>query len=123
MGGVNRPIGCLSPYPNVCLPSTRSASLEYRCCKHKLVRPCSICISTNSSTGQNGTKSLPDQLPHSGSHGLAGHTLVLVSGTTIGRNSASVACISISTQTVKQPCVSQSTVSQTPCLVSRSEQI
>ena len=34
----------------VCLPSTRSASVEHRCSKHKLVRPCSLCVSTNSST-------------------------------------------------------------------------
>ena len=98
--------------------------MEHRCPKHKLVRPCSLCISPNSCTAQSGTKGPPVQLPpNSGSHRLAGHALVLRSGASISRNSDSVACISNSTQTIKQPGVSQqSTVSQPSCLVSRSAQ-
>ena len=54
----------------VCPSSTRSTGMEHRLSKHKLVRPCSLCISTNSSTSQTGTKSLPVKLPpHSGSPG------------------------------------------------------
>ena len=103
MGGVSRPAGCLSPYPNVCLPSTTSASLEHRCSKHKLVRLCSICASTNSSTVLNCTKSLPVQLPHSGSSGLAEHTLVLESGTTISRNYTFIELIHLIQWTIAYP--------------------
>ena len=50
--------------------------------------------------------------------------VVLGSGASISGNSASAACISNSTQTIKQPGVSrQSAISQPPCLVSRSEQL
>ena len=46
------------PQPaTVCLSNSRSASMEHRCSKHKLVRPCSLCVSTNSSTIKSGTKS------------------------------------------------------------------
>ena len=92
--------------------------------KHKLVKPCSLCVSNNSSTAQSGTKGPPVQRPpHSGSRGLAGHALVLGSGASI-RNFASVICISNSTQIIKPPGVSQqSTVSQPLGLVSRSEQL
>ena len=73
----------------------------------------------------SNTKGTPIQLPpNPDSPGLAGHALVLGSGASISGNSTSVACISNSTHTIKQPGVSQqSPISQPPCLVSRSEQL
>ena len=109
----------------ICLSSSRSKRMEHRCSKHKLVKPCSLCLPSNSSTSKSNTKGPPVQLPpNPDSPGLAGHALVLGSGPSISGNSTSVACISKSTQAVKQPGVSQqSTISQRPCLVSRSEQL
>ena len=105
------------------LSSSRSKRMEHRCSKHKLVKPCSLCLPSNSSTSKSNTKGLPVQLPpNPDSPGLARHALVLGSGPSISGNSTSVACISKSTQAVKQPGVSQqSAISQPPCLVSRSE--
>ena len=105
--------------------NSRSKRMEHRCSKHKLVKPCSLCLPSNSSTSKSNTKGPPVQLPpNPDSPGLAGHALVLGSGPSISGNSTSVACISKSTQAVKQPGVSQqSAISQLPCLVSRSEQL
>ena len=119
---------CHSAKPQVatiCLSSSRSRRMEHRCSKHKLVRPCSLCVPSNSSTSKSNTKGPPVQLPpNPDSPGLAGHALVLGSGPSISGNSTSVACISKSTQAVKQPGVSQqSAISQPPCLVSRSERL
>ena len=119
---------CHSSKPQVAtihLSSFRSKRMEHRCSKHKLVKPCSLCLPSNSSTSKSNTKGPPVQLPpNPDSPGLAGHALVLVSGPSISGNSTSVACISKSTQAVKQPGVSQqSAISQPPCLVSRSEQL
>ena len=119
---------CHSSKPQVAtirLSSSRSNRMEHRCSKHKLVKPCSLCVPSNSSTAQTNTKGPPVQLPpNPNSPGLARHALVLGSGASISGNSASVACISNSTQTVKQPGVSQqSAISQPSCLVSRSEQL
>ena len=96
-----------------------------RCFKHKLVKPCSLCLPSNSSTSKSNTKGPPVQLPpNPDSPGLTGHALVLGSGPSIRGNSTSVACISKSAQAVKQPGVSQqSAIPQSPCLVSRSEQL
>ena len=119
---------CHSAKPQVatiCLSSSRSKRMEHRCSKHKLVKPCSLCLSSNSSTSKSNTKGPPVQLPpNPDSPRLAGHALVLGSGPSISGNSTSVACISKSTQAVKQPGVSQQyAISQPPCLVSRSEQL
>ena len=105
--------------------SSRSKRMEHRCSKHKLVKPCSLCLPSNSSTSKSNTKGPPVQLPpYPVSPGLARHALVLGSGPSISRNCTSVACISKSTEAVKQPGVSQqSAIPQPPCLVSRSEQL
>ena len=108
------------------LSSSRSKRMEHRCSKHKLVKPCSLCLPSNSSTSKSNTKGPPVQLPpNPDSPGLAGHALVRGSGgPSISGNSTSVACISKSTQAVKQLGVSQqSAMSQPPCLVSRNEQL
>ena len=111
---------CHSAKPQVatiCLSSSRSKCMEHRCSKHRLVKPCSLCLPSNSSTSKSNTKGPPAQLPPN--PGLATHALVLGSGPSIRGNSTSVACISKSTQAgVSQ----QSAISQPPCLVSRSEQ-
>ena len=119
---------CHSAKPQVAtirLSSSRSKRMEHRCSKHKLVKPCSLCLPSNSSTSKSNTKCPPVQLPpNPDSPGLAGHALVLGSGPSISGNSTSVVCISKSTQAVKQPGVSpQSAIPQPPCLVSRSEQL
>ena len=64
----------------VCIPSTGSIGMEHRCPEHKLVRPCSVCISCKSSAAQkSGTKSPPVQLlPHSGSP-ISTQRLILLS--------------------------------------------
>ena len=79
----------------------------------------------NSSAFKSNTKGPPIQLPpNPDSPRLAGHALVLGPGPSISGNSTSVACVSKSTQAVKQPRVSQqSTIPQPQCLVSRSEQL
>ena len=80
------------------LSSSRSKRMEHRCSKHKLVKPCSLCLPSNSSTSKSNTKCPPVQLPpNPDSPGLAGHVLVLGSGPSISGNSTSVACISKST--------------------------
>ena len=119
---------CHSAKPQVAtvhLSSSRSKRMEHRCSKHKLVKPCSLCLPSNSSTSKSNTKGPPVQLPpNPDSPGLAGHALVLESGPSISGNSTSVVCISKSAQAVKQPGVSQqSAIPQPPCLVSRSEQL
>ena len=102
---------CHSAKPQVsaiCLSSSRSKRMKHRCSKHKLVKPCSLCLPSNSSTSKSNTKGPPVQLPpNPDSPGLARHALVLGSGPSISGNSTSVACISKSTQAVKQPGVSQ----------------
>ena len=98
---------CHSAKPQVatiCFSSSRSKHMEHRCSKHKLVKPCSLCLCSNSSTSKSNTKGPPVQLPpNPDSPGLAGHALVLGSGPSISGNSTSVAYISKSTQAVKQP--------------------
>ena len=119
---------CHSAKPQVatiCLSSSKSKRIEHRYSKHKLVKPCycSLCLPSNSSTSKSNAKGPPVQLPpNPDSPGLAGHALVLGSGPSISGNSISVACISKSTQAVKQPGVSQQSAIS-PCLVSRSEQL
>ena len=84
------------------LPSTRSKRMEHRCSKHKLVEPSSLCVPSNSSTSQSNTKGLPVQLPPNPDiPGLTGHALVLGPGPSISGNSASVTCISNSTQATR----------------------
>ena len=96
---------CHSAKPQVAtirLSSSRSKCMEHRCSKHKLVKPCSLCLPSNSSTSKSNTKGLPVQLPpNPDSPGLAGHALVLGSGPSISGNSTSVACISKSTQATR----------------------
>ena len=73
---------CHSAKPQVatiCLSSSRSKHMEHRCSKHKLVKPCSLCLPSNRSTSKSNTKGPPVQLPpNPDSPGLAGHALVLV---------------------------------------------
>ena len=86
---------CHSAKPQVAtirLSTSRSKRMEHRCSKHKLVKPCSLCLPSNSSTSKSNTKGLPVQLPpNPHSPGLAGHALVLGSGPSISGNSTSVA--------------------------------
>ena len=116
---------CHSAKPQVAtvrLSSSRSKCMEHRCSKHKLVKLCSLCLPSNSSTSKSNTQGPPVQLPPNPDS--PGHALVLGSGPSISGNSTSVACISKSAQAVKQPGVSQqSAIPQPPCLVSRSEQL
>ena len=119
---------CHSSEPQVAtirLSSSRSKRMEHRCSKHKLVKPCSLCLPSNSSASKSNTKGPPVQLPpNPDSPGLAGHALALGPGPPISGNSTSVVSVAKSTQAVKQPGVSQQpTIPQPPCLVSRSEQL
>ena len=53
---------CHSAKPQVatiCLSSSRSKRMEHRCSKHKLVKPCSLCLHSNSSTSKSNTKGPP----------------------------------------------------------------
>ena len=68
---------CHSSEPQVAsirLSSSRSKRMERRCPKHKLVKPCSLCLPSNSSASKSNTKGPPVQLPPNlDSPGLAGH--------------------------------------------------
>ena len=119
---------CHSSEPQVAsirLSSSRSKHMERRCPKHKLVKPCNLCLPSNSSASKSNKKGPPVQLPPNlDSPGLAGHALVLGPGPPISGNSTSVATVAKPTQAVKQPGVSQQpTIPQPPCLVSRSDQL
>ena len=98
--------------------------MEHRCSENKLVRPCSIWISSSSSAAQTGTISLAMQLPpHSGSPRMAGHALVLGSGTTFNRIHSSCLHLQLYSNNEASGVLQQPAVSQPSCLVSRGEQL
>ena len=56
---------CHSAKPQVatiCLSSSRSKRMEHGCSTHKLVKPCSLCLPSNSSTSKSNTNGPPNCL-------------------------------------------------------------
>ena len=95
------------------------------CSDHKLVGPHCLCLPSHGSLLQGDPKNQAIQLPdYCNSPRLARDTLVLGPCAALSRDPTSSTSVKNSSQTVSQLCVSQqSTTSQPPHLVARSEQI
>ena len=103
----------------------RPKGLGHRCSKHKLDESHCLCLPSDSSPSQGDPKNQTMLLPdHRCSPRLARDALVLGPSAALNRDPTATSGVNDSSQTVPQLCVpQQSTVSQPPCLVSRSGQL
>ena len=107
------------------ISSPRPKCFGHRCSEHKLVGSHCLCLPSNSSPSQGDPKNQAMQLPdHCNSPRLTRDGLVLGPSTALNRDPTSATSVNNPSQTVPQLCVSQqSTISQSPRLMSRSGQL
>ena len=105
--------------------SPRPKCLGHRCSEHKLDGSHCLCLPSNGSPSQGDPKNQAMPLPdHRNSLRLARDALILGPSAALNRDPTATPGVNNSSQTVPQLCVpQQSTTSQPPRLVPRSEQL
>ena len=111
--------------PSVRVSNSRPKGLGHRCSERKLDGSHCLCLPSDGSPSQGDPKNQAMPLPdHSNSPRLARDALVLGPSAALNRDPTPTPGVNDPTQTVPQVCVpQQSTLSQPPCLVSRSGQL
>ena len=111
--------------PSIRVSYRRPKGLGYRCSKHKLDGSHCLCLPSNGSPSQGDPKNQAMPLPdHTNSPRLARDALFWGPSAALNRDPTTTSSVNNTTQTVPQLLIPrQSTTSQPPRLVSRSEQL
>ena len=108
-----------------CISGPRPTCLGHRCPEYKLLGSHCLCLPSHGSPLQGNPKNQAMQLPHHcNTSRLARDALVLGPSAALNRDPTTVTSVNNTSQTVPQLSISQqSSISQSPCLVSKSGQL